>query len=367
MRELASILFGLSLVGCASTVNNAAPDATPDVAPDAAPDVAPDAAIDAPVIDVLAPDVAADVRPLACSPVARGRTDDGCFCNGAMAVLGAVAYRFTQDLTVYSLDDRDAPRRLAQVPSALRFHDDVGIAGDRLYAVGEGIEVFDLRTPVAPRSLGSLMIEGLASGVSVVGTTAWVGFEARDMHQLLAIDVSDPTAMRVRSTTAIDLPIVGVRAAGARVFALSYGLRAGSLSSRVDVFDTSAGAEPARTQSIELEGSVRAIELMGSLALVIGDSPALRILDITPTQPVRIVGRWDRESLTLGVAAWAPRALITGESLTVLDLTRPEAPREVASLSLGSDHHWAYPLGSHALVSGGNDLTSIALGCRESP
>jgi hypothetical protein len=142
--------------------------------------------------------------------------------------------------------------------------------------------------PGPSRQTGALHLRQLAQiggaswAVARQGDLAYVGLGTR----VLAVDVSDPTALR---------PI---------------------------------------GQSPSLPGAVRDIDLAGHLAYVAADRAGLQIVDVSDPARMAVVGSYDTESQTMALALSGSHAFLAAskDGLLVLDVSDPAAPRLAGSM-----------------------------------
>ncbi|MDY0110937.1 MAG: FlgD immunoglobulin-like domain containing protein [Candidatus Krumholzibacteria bacterium] len=122
------------------------------------------------------------------APAVSGSLDTG-FGVGVAARNGVAYVADSNALVVCDVADPTAPRELRRLP--MQLFDAVWLEGNRLYAGGEYLRLFD-GLAADPPPLGSRRwLVGTGYGAAVIGTTALVAAYDGGLHVL---DVSDPTA-----------------------------------------------------------------------------------------------------------------------------------------------------------------------------
>jgi hypothetical protein len=100
---------------------------------------------------------------------------------------------------------------------------DVAVSGTKAYvtSLSAGLQIVDVSDPSAPVLVGSYRTPGLAAGVAVSGTTAYVGTAESAETGFYIIDVSDPSVPALlgsRNTSST----IGVAVSGAQAYATDY-------------------------------------------------------------------------------------------------------------------------------------------------
>lgn len=218
----------------------------------------------------------------------------------------------------------------------------------------------------------SLCPEGIWA-VALSGSTAWIGTK----HALLAVDTSDPSALRARVVADLDCGVVDLVAAGSYLFVATArgGLQifsiedplapeeigffdaAGSANGvavappfvflaayeGLEVIDVSNPWAPVEVERFETPNVCRGVALDGDLAYVLaGWTPdlALYVIDVsTPWSPQRL-GEWDLRQISVLGDASIPggRLWVSGgfalvadpnRGLLVFDVSEPSCPKFV--------------------------------------
>ena len=171
---------------------------------------------------------------------------------------------------IFNVSDPGSPSLISEIPFEVNFVYDVYVVGDvTAYLAIEtaGIEIWDVTTPAAPDSLGSLDTPGTAYGIQVVGDIAYV---ADGLSGLRLIDISNPTAPAEvgfydTPGTAQDVFVQGD---------LAY-LADGVAGIRV--FDVRDQANPVEVGSYNTPGDARDIFVANDLIYVADGGPGLSI------------------------------------------------------------------------------------------
>src|SRR5260221_8001220 len=131
----------ISISACSASVVSADVSQAADT-PDGGSDVA------------TTPDVGADVTsdvPTACSLMPSMRVGGGCFCNGAMEVVGDTAYRLGEGFEVISIASPDSPVVTSTLmPMGGGVAAELRYVRDRLLIASSALEVWDVTTPSNP-------------------------------------------------------------------------------------------------------------------------------------------------------------------------------------------------------------------------
>ena len=317
-----------------------------------------------------------------------------------LALRGDVVYMTTKGsptLVTINVEDPRHPRITQMYGDYDYLTAGLGMAmsGDRLYVTGDNgpVSIFDIRVPDAPRFLGRWLYEGGASAQVIVGgsKTVLTGYP-----DLFVIDVSNPASPR-RTARYETMPktwfepwqwtmVAGVRGS---MLVLAYG------SKPPEVIDMSTPTQRRPLGTFEPTGLVNAIAV-GSTHAFIGYRSAsegrrpelyepssqsgrggIEVRDLRQPQAHRPSALLEFEQAVTDVALANNRLVAAHQdgSLTIVDVTVPEAPRVAGRLAgegpyaktgrstrvaLSSDARWAFLSRAGAQSSSGTDRQKVS-------
>ena len=191
----------------------------------------------------------------------------GIYVSGSLAYVAAGKFR------IFNVSDPGSPSIISEISRLVNLANDVYVVGDvTAYLATDtvGIEIWDVTTPAAPDSLGTLDTPGTAYGIHVVGNIAYV---ADGLSGLRLIDISNPTAPAEvgfydTPGTAQDVFVHGDLAY------LADGVAG------VRVLDISDPTSPVEVGSYNTPGDARDIFVANDLIFVADGSPGLVILRV---------------------------------------------------------------------------------------
>jgi hypothetical protein len=195
-----------------------------------------------------------------------------------VVVAGNCAYLASESggLHIVDISDSSTPREIADVPPDQLYDQAYGVAvaGSYAYVVHghSGLRVIDVSNPANPVVAGAVDTPGLAHGVDVRGTLAYVA----DWGGLKVIDVSDPASPR----------IIG---------------------------------------SVETPGQAYDVTISGTSAYLAGGSGGLLVIDISdPTSP-RVMGSIPEASYACNVVVEGDRAYVAtwASGVWIVDVSDP--------------------------------------------
>jgi hypothetical protein len=200
---------------------------------------------------------------------------------------------------------------------------DIAPAGGLLYvAAGEaGLQVL---SPARPAPLASLATPGLASGLKIVGTRAYLA-SAGPGGGLQIVDIARPAAPRLIGAAPVYGSASGVDVAGE----LAY--LAGGLGGGLEIFDVSNPLSPALRGALITPGNAQAVAVRAGRAYLAAGVCGLQVLDVTNPAAPRLLGAYPTGGEALALALSGERAFVaTGAGgYAVFDLSGA-APRELA-------------------------------------
>lgn len=266
-----------------------------------------------------------------------------------LRVVGDRAYAACSDgLYILDLTDPVHPRETGSYLTVESVRD-LEVLGHLAYiAVDQsGLLVLDVADPMEPQLVGSLLPHGGAwsIGISIVGRLAilvngHVSGEA-DKDGLVVVDITDPTIPRMLGF--YDTPGRATKAAMTSDMVLAANGAGG-----LDMLDVSDPAHPRPMGRYSAFGEVTGIDTTDGLTLVTvarpdtdGDTGTLLMLDTWDPSAVQVLGRLTlrRVSCAMDVAAEVAVVSIGCQGreswgLSMIDLSRPSEPRELAFMSM---------------------------------
>jgi hypothetical protein len=228
----------------------------------------------------------------------------------------------------------------------------VTVVGTLAYvADGEaGLVIVDIANPAAPVRLGGFDTGGAAWSVAVSGTVAYVADGGAGLE---IIDVTNPAApvrlcrydtVRGGTGAARGVAVVGTRA---YVAVWDKGL---------EILDIANPAAPVRLGVLDTAGIARGVAVVGTRAYVADHDAGLVIIDVTnPAAPVRL-GGYDTAGTARAVAVSGTTAYVADYSagLVILDVADPAAPVRLAAYDTTGDANGVAISGALAYVADGS-------------
>lgn len=211
--------------------------------------------------------------------------------------------------------------------------------------------VFDITTPSSPSLLGKLAIGDTANDIAVSGNYAYIA-SSDNAGELTVIDISNPASPTIATKFDLTAGNSGNGNSDGLAVAISgntlYLTRAASAGKEFYVFNISTPTAPTLTGSVDLNGDLKEIAVMGSYVYGASsdNTQEFQVINIaTPSSPVLTT------SLDLNEGATQPDALsITTSPNTVylgrdgsaapefyiIDVTTPGSPTIKSTLDIGT-------------------------------
>ncbi len=249
--------------------------------------------------------------------------------RGGLACLAAGA---SGGFRILDVSDITNPVTLAAVPAGDAAH--VDLIDDIAYvsAGGDGVLLFDVSDPSAPRLLQTQPVTAWSDTLDVarLGTTAFV---AAGSDGVLAVDMTDPAAPSLVGRLPAAAPAERLAVAGSLIYAV--GAQDGG-TGRLSIVDGSDPTSLALIGSKDTEGTAEGISVAGTLAFVADGGAGLRIVDVSDPARPQAIGRVGSSSWTaIDVVASGTEVYVVDQSLglRVVDVGDLFTTREVARLT----------------------------------
>jgi len=254
-----------------------------------------------------------------------------------IAVVGTKAYVVYNNSASLQIFDLSAttPALLSTLPLPNGTAVDVAVSGTTAFVTtrqnGGMLVAVDVSTPTAPVVSGTLVTGNDMFRIALKGTKAYLAGASNLMLQI--VDVSNPAAMSLLSTTSAGLSVstigVAVNAAGTRAYVTDTG------SSVLNVYDVSTPTSPTLLGSIGTDVGPYDVAVSGTTAYVINiGSNTLQIFDVSNPAAMTVLG-------SIGTGAFPARVTVNGSrafvachddsQLQVIDVSNPAAPTQVSS------------------------------------
>lgn len=223
---------------------------------------------------------------------------------------------------------------------------DVFVQGVYAYVAGggrSGFRVVDISDPAAPVEVGSYDTPGMADGVYVFGSHAYV---AAGSSGLRVLDVSNPTAPVEAGSYATPDYAHRVYVSGSYAYVAAH-------TSGLRVVDVSNPASPYEVGFCDTPGWAFDVYVSDGYAYVADFDGGLRVIDVSnPASPFE-VGSYATPGFASGVFVSGSYAYVAANHLLVIDVSNPASPHEVGSYSRGGGDG-VYVSGSYAYVAAGS-------------
>jgi hypothetical protein len=303
----------------------------------------------------------------------------------AVSVSGSYAYVADGDagLEVIDISDPQNPEIIgsADTKGAIA----ITIMGDKAYVGGSGLHVIDISDPQNPEIIGSLGTVGIAEGISVLGSYAYVadgdaGFQI--------IDTSDPQIPRVIGSVdtpkdAIKVAVVGDKAyvadgdsglqvvdisdpqapliigsadtpyTATDIFVLENCAYVADREGGLQIIDISDPQNPYITGSVDTPDWAEAVTVTGNTAYVADGYSGLQVIDISGPQDPYIIGSVNTPGYAIGVAVAGDYGYVADRTggLQVIDIRNPDSPESVGSVNTPDDAFDVTVVGDKAYVA----------------
>ncbi len=207
---------------------------------------------------------------------------------------------------------------------------DVDLVDGRAYlTAGDSLRIFDVSDPTNPTELGSYVLT-IPTEVAVIDNLAYV-LDANLGLQIL--DITNPAVVALVGGVVIPsgraLQIVGE---------LAYVVQDSFGDAMVHVVDVSEPTTPSIIGSASVSGSPQDLTVRGSHVYVSKSNAPIEIFDVSnPAEPESVGNALDSDNNAGLAIAGDDLLATTREGLTVFDLSEPDDPISIATVSLPSD------------------------------
>jgi hypothetical protein len=200
----------------------------------------------------------------------------------------------------------------------------VTVVGSTAYvADGSSLQVINISSPESPQIIGSVDTPGYAEAVTVVSNTAYVAVGSSGLQ---VIDISNPASPQIIGS--VDTP--GYAEAVTVVDSIAYVANSFSLQ----VIDISTPASPQIIGSVDTPGVAEGVTIVGNTAYMAGGSSGLQVIDISSPASPQIIGSVDTPGYAYGVTVIDNTAYVSNgySDLQVIDISNSASPQIIGSV-----------------------------------
>jgi hypothetical protein len=225
---------------------------------------------------------------------------------------------------IFDVSDKTKPTQIEERPGATYA---VGVDGDKLFTVGDGLQIFDIREPRNPKLLGKL--NGTFDRMNVESLSATNGFVylCYGTNGLWRYDVRDPLKPReagrlVNGGTANDLQIVGD---------IGY-VSSGELGWQV--VDLSAFPDPVVIRGTDSSTAMVDLVVTNDIAFAAAKSSGVEIVDFTALATPKELARFSTVAPAQSIALRSDILYVAcgASGVELVDVRDPSAPLHVRTV-----------------------------------
>ena len=123
----------------------------------------------------------------------------------SVAIKGQVVYTGNQldGLRAIDVSNPGAPSHISMFSSDPDATSDLYVKGDRLYAIGKKLIIYDISTPSDPQQIGSHNFATAVKGIDIVGEIIYA-VKYSDAPELEILDTTDPSSISIVGALTID-------------------------------------------------------------------------------------------------------------------------------------------------------------------
>jgi hypothetical protein len=240
------------------------------------------------------------------------------------------------------------------VPTLLGSYDTPGLAtgvvisGTLAYVAdgSTGLQIIDVNNPASPMLSGTYDTPGSAAGVVVSGTSAYV---ADGSAGLQIINVSNPASPLLLGSYDTPGTASGVAVSGTVAYVADG-------SSGLQIINVSDPASPTLLGSYDTPGLAAGVVVLGTVAYVADGSSGLQIISVSNPASPTLVGTFDTPGTALGLAVSGTAAYVADGSagLQIINVSNPTSPTLIGTYDTPGSAAGVAVSGSVAYVADGS-------------
>lgn len=275
----------------------------------------------------------------------------------AVSVAGDFAYVARNGVgggvVVLDVSDPGTPQSVGFAPTGGSAAVDIEVSGSVAYLAngGVGLSVVDVSNPLLPHLITTVPTVGTATGLSVSGSIVYV---AAGDAGLFVLDVSNPQSPDVLGSVQTPGHAWSVAASGSSVY---VGTDEGTC-----VIHANDPAEPVVVGRVGAWSTAVDVAVSGTQLFQLDLSGRIDVFDLGSEVSVPVLGHLDAQALS--VAGYQDIAIVTqgAAGVSIVDISAPENPHEVDTVSLAGDAWRVWVDGAVAYVmAGGSGLHVLDL------
>ena len=222
-----------------------------------------------------------------------------------------------------------APRLVGQWPgTGDRLARTTAVQGEYAYLAYDDLEVIDISDSARPACTGRCLLPGVAQGVAVAGTYAFV---AAGSAGLQVVHVSRPEHPVLAGGIDTSGAAVGVAVAGKYAYVADF-------SAGLQIIDITDASAPVLAGGFDTSGVALQVAVSGNYAYVADNTAGLQVIDISqPSQPFRVGGAstpYPARCVTVA-GNYALVAGLMAQDVLAFDISQPTKPVLLGSTDTG--------------------------------
>ncbi len=292
-------------------------------------------------------------------------SDDG----NDVAISGIYAYVATDGGTdIIDITDfgTAVPALTVAPPAGQLSHEVHGITidGDAAYvaysqgisSADGGLQIIDISTPLSAADNGSVNTNGIARGVSVSGSFAYVADSSRGMK---IINIDDPYTSKITSTPYLHLDVDTDGTAYDTAVTGNYIFCA--TGNGIQVVEFRNPSRGTLVDTIPTSNSANSITVIGDYAYLAEGDAGLRIMNVTNPQSVSTINTVLTDDSADYVEVRGDYAFVAAGSagLQIIDISSPSSASVVKTIATGSSAKSIALFGDYCIVSLGSSGLNI--------
>ena len=259
----------------------------------------------------------------------------------AVTVVGNYAYAVGNTLDI--IDIRNPAQPIFKGSYDVNFGQSVQIVGNYAYVADYNrVQIIDITNPTTPAGKGYYTLYNYTTGVEVVGNYAYV----TDELGLHIIDITNPTYPIRKGYYDTSGYARGVQVVG------NYAYVTDGLSG-LQIIDITNPATPAGKGNYDTSGNAGKVQVVGNYAYVADDSSGLQIIDITNPSNPTLKGYYDTSGYAKGVQVVGNYAYVAdaASGLQIIDITNPSNPTLKGNYDTNVTAYGVQVVGNYAYVA----------------